>query len=131
VSIKPNYVKEIIAGNKRVEFRKIGFNKNVEHVIVYSSSPDQRVIGYFDIIGIDEDSTIRLWKKYKNISGLNYADFKNYYSEHQRGTALLMDNLYLLPKPIKLNKLKNDLYPPQNYVYLTQKELNRLQNFLR
>ena len=39
LSIKPQFVEEIIAGRKGYEFRKKGFKRNVNTVFVYASSP--------------------------------------------------------------------------------------------
>ncbi len=39
LSIRPKYVEEIIKGNKRYEFRKSIFKKNVEEVWIYATSP--------------------------------------------------------------------------------------------
>lgn len=50
LSIKPEYVSEIIAGRKRFEFRKAVFAKSVEKVYIYASAPISKVVGEFDPI---------------------------------------------------------------------------------
>ncbi|HET6989695.1 MAG TPA: ASCH domain-containing protein, partial [Bacteroidia bacterium] len=47
LSIKPKYAKAIIDGKKKVEFRKLPFKLNVNKVYIYSSAPEQKIIGYF------------------------------------------------------------------------------------
>jgi len=50
LSIKPEYAFKIFNGTKLFEFRKAIFkNPAVKKVIVYASSPVQRVIGEFEI----------------------------------------------------------------------------------
>ena len=50
LSIKPQFTNKIFDGTKKFEFRKAIFkNKNVTSVIVYASSPVQKVIGEFEI----------------------------------------------------------------------------------
>jgi predicted transcriptional regulator len=127
LSIKPNFVTSILKGLKRVEFRKGKFGKPVEHVIVYSSNPEQKIVGYFDILMIDEDKPIHLWKKYANISGITLDEFESYYIDKKIGTAILINNFYTLIEPIPLSKLRGDITPPQNYSYLSQKELIKLK----
>lgn len=77
LSIKPNYVKEIINGNKRYEFRKTIFNnhRNVAKVFIYSTSPQKKIVGYFKIGKIVKDAPEVLWKKYKDMSGMDEDDF--------------------------------------------------------
>ena len=38
LSIKPEFVREIFAGNKKYEYRKAIFTKNVNQVVVYSTN---------------------------------------------------------------------------------------------
>lgn len=50
LSIKPEFAFKIFEGKKKFEFRKVIFkNPNVKTVVVYASSPVQRVIGEFEI----------------------------------------------------------------------------------
>ena len=55
LSIKPEYVDAIFAGSKHYEFRRRIFaNRDIERIIVYASSPVQRVVGEFEIDEIIE-----------------------------------------------------------------------------
>ncbi len=50
LSIKPKYAELIFDGSKKFEFRRTIFkNIQVKTVVVYASSPVQRVIGEFQI----------------------------------------------------------------------------------
>ena len=49
LSIRPKYVEEIIKGNKRYEFRKSIFKKNVDEVWIYATSPTKKIVGTFVI----------------------------------------------------------------------------------
>ena len=50
LSIKPEFAFKIFDGSKKFEFRKAIFkNNNVKSIIVYASSPVQKVIGEFEI----------------------------------------------------------------------------------
>ena len=56
LSIKPEYAEKIFEGTKKYEFRRSVFkNRNVKTVVVYASSPVQKVIGEFDIEHIIND----------------------------------------------------------------------------
>ena len=50
LSIKPEFAAKIFEGTKKYEFRRAIFkNKNVKKVVVYASSPVQKIIGEFEI----------------------------------------------------------------------------------
>ena len=59
LSIKPEFAEKIFDGTKKFEFRKTIFkNNNVQKVIVYASSPVQKVIGEFSIEDILNDDVL-------------------------------------------------------------------------
>ena len=43
ISIKPKYVKKIISKEKKYEFRKNIFKKNVDTIIIYTTSPEKKI----------------------------------------------------------------------------------------
>jgi predicted transcriptional regulator len=62
LSIKPEFAFKIFDGTKKFEFRKSIFkNKKVHTVLVYASSPVQRVIGEFQITQIINQDIHTLW----------------------------------------------------------------------
>jgi len=65
--IRPKYIEEIIKGNKRYEFRKSIFKKNVDVVWIYATSPTKKIVGTFGIGKIIKDTPKNLWK---NLGGV-------------------------------------------------------------
>ena len=66
LSIKPEFANKIFEGSKKFEFRRSIFkNRNVKSIIVYASSPVQKVIGEFEIGKIYNDDLRTLWKRTK------------------------------------------------------------------
>jgi len=50
LSIKPEYAEKILSGEKKYEYRRAIFkDQSVNKIIIYASSPIQKVIGEFDI----------------------------------------------------------------------------------
>lgn len=56
MSIKPEFVKRILAGEKLYEFRKTIFKQNVDKVFIYSTDPDKKIVGYFEVGEIIRDT---------------------------------------------------------------------------
>lgn len=64
LSIKPEFADKIFEGTKRFEFRRAIFkNTNVKKVVVYASSPVQKVIGEFEIDFIFKNRLEELWSE--------------------------------------------------------------------
>jgi predicted transcriptional regulator len=52
LSVKPEFANKIFSGVKKYEYRRAIFKNNVNRVIVYASSPVQKLIGEFEIESI-------------------------------------------------------------------------------
>jgi predicted transcriptional regulator len=122
LSIKPKYVDEIVKGNKKYEFRKKVFkNKNeVKEVYIYSSSPIKKIIGFFRFDKIIEDHPIKLWKEFKELSGIDEFEFFNYFKERDNGFAIEISQLEVFETPIDPEILIPNFIAPQSFRYIKQ-----------
>ena len=118
LSIKPVYANQILAGTKKVEFRKRRFKEDVRRVYIYSSMPVKQIVGYFTFSTIDEDTPANLWNKYKEVGGIAQDDFFGYYANNVSGCALVIKSVTSFKKGKSPNDFINDFVPPQSYVYL-------------
>ena len=50
LSIKPEYVAKIFDHTKRYEFRKRIPQKPIDIIVVYSSEPEQHIVGEFEVL---------------------------------------------------------------------------------
>jgi predicted transcriptional regulator len=108
-------------GTKQVEFRKRGFGREVSHVVVYASHPVKQVLGFFEILGIEEDSPKRLWTRYAPVGGIDKEDYDRYFSKALNGVAIRVGKVHVLRQPFPLTQLKPGLRAPQSYAYLSEK----------
>ncbi len=120
LSIKPIYVKEIMNGNKRYEFRKTIFKKHrdIAKVFIYSASPQKKVVGYFKIGEVVKEAPEVLWKKYKDVSGINEDDFFSYFNGYKEGFAIEIQSLHIFKHFVDPEELKPDFVPPQSFRYV-------------
>ncbi len=88
LSIRPKYVEEIIKGNKRYEFRKSGFKREVREVWIYATSPTKKIIGTFVIGKIIKETPENLWRKFSEFSGVSEKEFFDYFGGKKVGFAL-------------------------------------------
>lgn len=119
LSIKPVYVSRIMAGTKKYEFRKSIFRReDIKSVYIYSSYPIKKIVGKFTIGKILEDRPDRLWETVKDLSGLNEAEFFNYFAGKSKGFAIEIDEVTPFENPIDPKKCYENFIPPQSFYYL-------------
>lgn len=117
LSIHPKYAEAIMSGQKKVEFRKSAFSKSVREIVIYATSPVQKILGSFSVKNIIEDTPAALWKKYNAIGGITREDYREYYGDRDRGVAILVDSVLPLDDPQELSDFGVNV-PPQSFIYL-------------
>ncbi|MEN6488821.1 MAG: hypothetical protein ABFD66_08060 [Smithella sp.] len=118
LSIKPEFAEMIFAGTKKFEFRRTVFrNQDVKTVVVYASSPVQKVIGEFEIETIINDQLEALWERTKKHAGIDEAYFFDYFSNKSTGYAIKIKKAKKYKKALCLRKDFNTT-PPQSFMYL-------------
>lgn len=120
LSIKPEFAEKIFEGTKKFEFRKSIFkNRNVETIIVYASSPVQKVIGEFDIEHIINDKLEELWELTHTHAGITEEYFYEYFQDKDSGFAIKIKEFrkYKIPKDLKEDF---NLLPPQSFSYYSK-----------
>jgi predicted transcriptional regulator len=119
LSIRPRYVKLMMEGTKKYEFRKVIFkNKNINNIYVYSTSPVKKIVGSFKIGEIVEDRPERLWDNLEDLSGLSAREFFTYFNGVKRGFAIRIECFEVFDDPLDPNDLMPGFVPPQSFCYL-------------
>lgn len=118
LSIKPEFAEKIFDGTKLYEFRRSIFkNRNIRTIVVYASSPVQRVIGEFEIDTILNYELQQLWDDTKDHSGISENFFFEYFSNKEKGFAIKIKKTKLYKKSLSLKDDFN-VTPPQSFMYL-------------
>jgi predicted transcriptional regulator len=124
--IQPRFANAILRGEKRVEFRRRPFGRNVEYVVVYASSPVRGIVGSFRVSGIEEGCPGDIWEDYKEVGGIERDEYFRYYAGAERAFAIGIERVCVLDKPLSLQQLSRELKAPQSYTYLTPEHVDRL-----
>ncbi|MDX2468985.1 MAG: ASCH domain-containing protein [SAR324 cluster bacterium] len=118
LSIKPQFANLILSGEKKFEFRRAIFkSKSVQKVIVYASSPVQRVIGEFELDGILSDEKENLWKTTQEYSGIQKEFYDSYFAGKDVAHALKVKNVIRYEEPLMLQSFSVER-APQSFQYL-------------
>ena len=119
LSIRPKYVDAILIGSKQYEFRKQIFREIQQpRIFIYSTSPVKKIVACFFPGEIIEDHPDNLWKQFGEVSGLDEADFFNYYEGKQCGYAIRIDELEQFHQPLDPKAVIDHFVPPQSFCYV-------------
>ncbi len=118
LSIKPEYVEKIFSGIKKYEYRRSIFkNKEIDTIVIYSSSPVKRIVGEFKIKNIIKDLPEKLWELSPENTGIDKIKFKEYFFMKEEGYAIEIGRIkkYKTPKLLEEVGVKK---APQSFLYL-------------
>lgn len=124
--IQPRYANAILKGEKRVEFRRRRFGRDVQYVVVYACSPISAIVGYFRISTITEGQPDEIWEDFKHVGGIGREDYFRYYEGAERAVAIGIERVCVLDVPVPLQQLSRSMRAPQSYSYLTEEHVTRL-----
>ena len=116
MSIKPEFVAEILAGRKLVEYRKrIPKNGQVKQVLIYASHPVKRVVAEFTIGGFLEGTPAEVWAETRKVSGITKEYFDEYFKGKEVAYAIRIKDLRINETPVMLPE---GMRAPQSYCYV-------------
>ncbi|WP_054942600.1 ASCH domain-containing protein [Paenibacillus ihuae] len=121
LSIKPEFVKKIFSGEKKYEYRKSIFKREVESILVYSTKPVGKIVGeiFIEEILIDEPESI--WKATSEHSGISYNFFREYFENRNKGYAIKIKKAILFDIPIDPFQDDKNFKAPQSYCYIKER----------
>ena len=117
MSIKPEYVEKIFNGTKKYEYRKKRCKKNIDRIIVYSTSPIKKVVGELEIEDVLEDNKEVIWDKTKLHSGIVKGKYDSYFKNQDIAVAYKIKSYKLYDTKKELSDF-NIKASPQSYVYI-------------
>jgi predicted transcriptional regulator len=122
VSIRPEHVRNIMAGRKTVELRR-RFPKGLVMggvMFIYASSPDQALVGAARIEQVWCMTPAGLWRSFKNKVCVTRDRFNAYFDGVEQGFGILINEVVRFEHPLPMSELKERFRfsPPQSYRYL-------------
>ena len=117
ISLEERHALNIFAGTKRVELRRREMNVEPGATVwIYVKLPVGCVTGYAVVDKTHTMSPTQLWRRFGSWSGLERAEFFNYFVGVSKAFALELRDTHVLPNPIPLatlRKASNGFQPPQ------------------
>lgn len=115
--IKPEYANKIVEQTKLYEYRKTKCKKEIDRIVIYSTSPIKKVIAEVEVREIISNSPNQLWKDTKDYSGISKAKYMKYFENKNIAFAYKLGEVIVYDSPKKLKDFGINYYP-QSYVYL-------------
>ena len=117
LSIHPEYVKKIISGEKKWEFRKVLPKGRFDTIVIYSTYPVRKIIGEVECTGIFMGTPKKVWEETKCDRGIEKDKYLSYYRDIREAVAFRLGKVtvYETPKTLEELGLSN---APQSFVYL-------------
>ena len=119
LSIKPEYVKKIFSGEKKYEYRKHLSQEPVDRIIVYSTDPEQKVVGEIEVTGTLQMSPTRLWEQTKSNAGISREKFRKYFKVCKAAFAYQLGETTMFEAPKELSDYGIN-QAPQSFVYINR-----------
>jgi predicted transcriptional regulator len=117
ISLEERHAVNIFAGTKRVELRRREMHVEPGSTVwLYVKMPVGCVTGYAIVDKTHTMSPVQLWQRFGTCSGLEKAEFFNYFVGVRKAFALALRDATVLPAPVPLSVLRKasiGFQPPQ------------------
>ena len=117
ISINPEYVRNILNGTKRFEFRKVQCRRDVERMIIYSTSPVMKVVAEAEVKDILTDDPGSIWERTADRAGISRGFFDRYFEGRDTAVAFELGEVTEYEEPRDLSRY-GVRSPPQSFIYL-------------
>lgn len=117
LSIRPEYVKNILDGTKKYEYRKRLANSTVEYIYIYSTAPVMKVVAKVSIIDILQASPTALWETTKKSAGISRKNYRQYFNGCKTAFAYQLGEVQIFSTPKDIRDF-GITTAPQSFVYV-------------
>lgn len=127
--LHPPYAAAILAGSKRVEFRRRPPRVLPPVAVLYATAPIQHLVGYCALEGLVTDTPAALWAQFQSVAGVDRTTFAAYFGDRPVGSALLVGTVYRLTPARPVAQWEPGWVIPQNFRYVSSAAWTRLRAF--
>lgn len=127
ISIRPCFVAKILSCEKKLEFRRSWAAEPVDVLVIYSSSPVQRIVATAKVVGVTEGSPTALWNLSKEKGGgVPRQLIRDYFTGKKTGFAIEISEVTEFEQAIDPKEMFKDFRAPQSFRYLGANEYSQI-----
>lgn len=117
LSIKPEYVGQILRGTKKYEYRKRLAKEDTDTIYVYSTAPEMKVVASVEVLGRMSASPTALWEQTKKHAGISRAKYREYFHGRKTAYAYKLGSVRVFDEAKPLSEFGVSV-APQSFVYI-------------
>lgn len=125
-SIKPVYSEQIINGSKTFELRKRIPANTLDYILIYSSTPISKVVGFAEIKGVYKNNLDETWKQVSKYAGITKIEYLKYFKGYNSAYSIELGVVKKFLRPFKVTELNPNYVPPQSFRYISRKEFKKV-----
>lgn len=122
ISLEPRHAENILAGRKRVEFRRRRMNIAAGTIIwIYAKLPVGSVVGKATVSGVHTATPATIWRQFGKDAGITKQEFLAYYGKSVQAIVLVLKETTRFDRAISLAHLRETtgaFHPPQFFMRL-------------
>lgn len=120
--IKPEYSNQIIAKQKRYEYRTKIPKQKVGSILIYETYPTMKIVAKITIKKILCGSPYGIWSATKKYAGITKEQFDAYFSNSKKAFAYEIGEIERFSEPKLLSEYGIN-YIPQSFVYIKDRTI--------
>lgn len=124
--IKPKYAQKIISGEKKFEYRRVKPQRDVKHIVIYSSSPEQLIIGLASVSTVISGTSKEVWDETHSFGGITKSEYEDYFEGAGSACAIAIDIVYKLEVPLSPKAIFGNFTIPQSFKYLDDSSIETI-----
>lgn len=129
LSIKPKYADLILAGTKTVELRRSWPSNDIGVMVLYSSSPVQRLVGIAYVDRVNEADVAGLWQlAHDHGGGVTQDELVEYFVGKKTAFGIMIKSAKTAQCSADPKELFPGFSPPQSYMYLTPDDFQKVMH---
>ncbi|KXS31821.1 MAG: Uncharacterized protein AWT59_2037 [Candidatus Gallionella acididurans] len=120
-------MEKILSGEKRLEFRRSWAAEPVDVLVIYSSSPIQKIVAAVNVVGVTVGSPTSLWELAKEKGGgVTRQLIYDYFDGKKSGFAIEIADVLEFEHHVDPKKVFKGFLAPQSFRYLDAKDYNKI-----
>ena len=125
--IKPIYVDRILSGEKKFELRRRLPKNKLEYILIYSTAPISKVVGFAKVKRVLEEDVTVLWDKYSHQFGICEGDYYSYFNGCENAKAIELEYVYKFDRKFSIKDISDETVVPQSFCYVENEAFLRLK----
>jgi len=126
-SIKPVYSEKIMTGEKKYELRKRLPNGNMDFIVIYTTTPICKIVGYAKVKEVHVKTVNDMWEIVSSSAGICKKDYMAYFHGKDNAYAIELENIRRFKKPFNIKEINKNFSAPQSFCYVKEEDFIRLK----